>query len=157
MKAILTITLSLFFVVGYSQEVADEPDYSKILTTETEYNYITKGYKVMIESGLDAKSGYEWKDMFVYTSQNKAYQFDYKALLRTSGSKPELAGILVIAKSSGWGNTYYICIPNVTISPYMANYFTSIGAWDKTMLLEYFKSYSSLSTASVKYWIETYY
>lgn len=32
-------------------------------TTEEEYNYLTKGYKVQIESGLDMKKGYEFKDL----------------------------------------------------------------------------------------------
>ena len=32
-------------------------------TSEEEYNYITKGYKVQVETGLDMKAGYHFKDL----------------------------------------------------------------------------------------------
>ncbi len=32
-------------------------------TTETEYNYVTKGYKIQLESGLDMKKGYRFEDL----------------------------------------------------------------------------------------------
>ena len=35
-------------------------------TTMEEYNYITKGYKIMLESGLDLKEGYEIKDYYTH-------------------------------------------------------------------------------------------
>ena len=36
---------------------------AKAQTTLEEYNYITKGYKVQTDSGLDMKKGYELSDI----------------------------------------------------------------------------------------------
>ena len=50
-KATLILAAAFFSVTLFGQ------------TTEEEYNYLTKGYKVQIESGLDMKKGYEFKDL----------------------------------------------------------------------------------------------
>ena len=49
----------LIFLSGAARLYAQ----TTITTTEEEYNYITKGYKVQFESGLDMKKGYILKDM----------------------------------------------------------------------------------------------
>ncbi len=62
---LLLILLSLTYLKSYSQTISP--------TTIEEYNYITKGYKTMIESGLDMKKGYSFKDLGNYTSVLKHY------------------------------------------------------------------------------------
>ena len=52
MKVLATLLFSLFTVVLLAQV---EP------TTQEEYNYVTKGYKIQQESGLDMKKGYSIK------------------------------------------------------------------------------------------------
>jgi len=51
-KLLLSIALFASFNI-YGQSI------KTLGTTLEEYNYITKGYKVQIESGLDMKKGYD--------------------------------------------------------------------------------------------------
>lgn len=100
MKYILTAALLICFAATHAQDV---------VTTLEEYNYLTKGYKVQIESGLDMKKGYtftEGHSPIVYGN----YTFTFKPLVRESTN--ETAAILLIINSKAWGNnTYYFCIP----------------------------------------------
>lgn len=64
-------------------------------TTLEEYNYITKGYKIQQESGLDMKKGYILSDMTDFTSldfgqdENQGKRgMVFKGLIRNSESKP---------------------------------------------------------------------
>lgn len=59
-------------------------------TTQEEYNYITKGYKVQLESGLDMKKGYSFKDLgnSTVTSGYEKRTTEFKALLKEGQSKP---------------------------------------------------------------------
>lgn len=83
-------------------------------TTQEEYNYITKGYKVQIESGLDMKKGYTLTDLGDWglnsASEKRICQF--KALIREEQTKP--CAILMIYKRTDIKNgmTYYVCIPS---------------------------------------------
>lgn len=114
-------------------------------TTQEEYNYITKGYKIMLESGLDVKKGYLIIDVKDYTTSS--YTFSFKYLVREQPN--EVAAILVIAKSILWGNTYYVCIPNSTENMLYPQYTSVISAWDKSMLLEYHKAYEAIAHAKL--------
>ena len=49
-------------------------------TTMEEYNYMTKGYKIQVESGLDMKKGYYFEDMGDHKIGN--YVFNVKKLVR---------------------------------------------------------------------------
>jgi hypothetical protein len=79
----------------------------KAQTTMEEYNYVTKGYKVQIESGLDMKKGYEFQDLSQSTSgERKVF---VKKLIQTSTTN-RIAAYLLLYQFGD--NKQYICIPN---------------------------------------------
>jgi hypothetical protein len=78
-------------------------------TTLEEYNYVTKGYKVQVESGLDMKKGYEFTS--IDTVSTKIATAEMKILYRLKENKKELAAYLIIYNR--YGRTIeYICVPN---------------------------------------------
>lgn len=101
-------------------------------TTETEYNYITKGYKIQVSSGLDMKAGYSLEDIDIVTIGS--YTYEIKALIRTE--KQEIAALMVITKSSAWGNTYYFCIPHGN-NDLNQRYYNDLSLWDKAITTPY--------------------
>ncbi|WP_163398184.1 hypothetical protein [Flavobacterium fluviatile] len=94
-----------------------DPNYPA--TTAKEYNYLTKGLKIQLESGLDVIDGYELKDDGKIIVQNK-YVFTFSNLIEKSTG--DLKGVSVIMKSGGNTLTYYLCIPvnHLTYSNYYA-------------------------------------
>jgi hypothetical protein len=78
-------------------------------TTLEEYNYVTKGYKVQIESGLDMKKGYEFTS--IDTVSTKIATAEMKILFRLKENKKEIAAYLIVYKREG-RNVEYICIPH---------------------------------------------
>ena len=59
MKALWAGVLILSSIASFGQVAISVP----APTSEEEYNYLTKGYKVQIESGLDMKKGYALHNM----------------------------------------------------------------------------------------------
>lgn len=96
-KLLLTITIFLFSLTLMAQ------------TTEEEYNYITKGYKVQIESGLDMKKGYEMEKMDGASAGERRVEL-YK-LLRVVAGKKTIAAYMIIYNREGAANEY-LCLPN---------------------------------------------
>jgi hypothetical protein len=86
-------------------------------TTMEEYNYVTKGYKVQIESGLDMKQGYKFEDVTestLVTGDSSYKKTEFKALFRRDESAP--CAILCIFSDvlkNNLQNTDYICIPHL--------------------------------------------
>jgi hypothetical protein len=87
-------------------------------TTLEEYNYITKGYKIQMESGLDMKKGYYLQPLksVTYNANRVSRTFNFKNLVRIQGEK--ICAIMVeYIKSeqnihNRWENTVtYFCIP----------------------------------------------
>ena len=59
LKTFIFLTLMTFTLASYGQVyMMEEPK-----TTLEEFNYVTKGYKIQMESGLDMKRGYSVKDL----------------------------------------------------------------------------------------------
>ena len=144
MKGLIFLLLFVTAIAYGQKAIIDESQEPTVpVTTQEEYNYATKGYKLDIETGRDIKKGYTVTDIPnpYYSHQN--YSFNFKYLIRESTN--EIAAILVIAKSNIWGNVYHICIPNYTSSIYYQQYLNSIIAWDKTMLSEYYRAYGLLT------------
>ncbi len=77
-------------------------------TTVEEYNYLTKGYRIQIETGLDMKSGYTLQDAGTYKTSSRSCNF--KALIRKNTD--DLAGTLAIFHAAN-GAYYYFCIPTI--------------------------------------------
>jgi hypothetical protein len=61
-KSILLIILSCLCVVVWAQPM-QMVKASPNTTTIEEYNYVTKGYAIQLEAGLDMKKGYELRDL----------------------------------------------------------------------------------------------
>jgi hypothetical protein len=86
-------------------------------TTMEEYNYITKGYKVQLESGLDMKQGYKFEDVTestLVTGDSSYKKTEFKALFRRDESAP--CAILCVFSNvlkNDLQNTDYICIPHL--------------------------------------------
>lgn len=91
-------------------------------TTLEEYNYLTKGYKIQLESGLDMKRGYRIKDvgedfeiMYNTRFEGKKYikgftrKTTFKALYRDSERTP--CAILMICTRTDTKYLQYLCIP----------------------------------------------
>jgi hypothetical protein len=106
MKKILTFTLLFISFYSFSQNITVAP------TSIEEFNYLTKGYKVQIESGLDMKKGYSFKLLGTY--KQGARNFEFKGLYRDSENKP--CAILVVYAFEGYQTQYY-CIPSNDASP----------------------------------------
>ncbi|TRX34922.1 hypothetical protein [Flavobacterium restrictum] len=126
MKKILFSTVSIFMFCSFLSAQNSSP------TTETEYNYITKGYKVQISSGLDMKAGYEVID--ISTEKMGTYTYEIKALVRSE--KQEISSIMVITTSASWGNKYYFCIPHGDKN-LNQKYYNDLILWDKEITTPY--------------------
>jgi len=87
-------------------------------TTQEEYNYITKGYKVQIDSGLDMKKGYSFLDYGSsgLNSGSETRTCEFKGLVRQNQNKP--CAIMMIYRRTDIpnGQVYYICIPSANSS-----------------------------------------
>lgn len=94
-------------------------------TTLEEYNYVTKGYKVQLESGLDMKKGYRFEDVPSFSlkySNGQLRDMDFKALYRDSVRLP--VALLCIYNHPDSGPKEYICIPQFN---------SSKEIWDSTL------------------------
>jgi len=127
MKKTLLLLSFLFSVLGYAQR-----DLASAPTSEEEYNYVTKGYKVQVESGLDMKKGYDFDRLFEEKIGN--YRFEISILIRTV--QKEVAAIMVKTTSSVSGRTYYFCIPhgNPGLS---SRYQSAMAEWDSSITKAY--------------------
>jgi len=90
-------------------------------TTQEEYNYITKGYKIQIESGLDMKKGYSLYELHpsvLKWSNGETRNCYFKALFRDGESKP--CAIMMLYKRTDTTNQeHYFCIPTLNASDYI--------------------------------------
>ncbi len=111
--SILIISIEIFMTCNLNAQ-----------TTLEEYNYVTKGYKVQVESGLDMKKGYEIEDVDkISTSERKA---ELKVLYRIKNGTKEIAAYMIIY-SRDFRDTEYICIPNPkSEKDIMDNYWTQL-------------------------------
>lgn len=123
MKILLSLSLVYWTLSLHAQ--LDTSVIHAIPTTMEEYNYMTKGYKIQIESGLDMKKGYFFKDIGEHQIGN--YHFTIKNLVREN--LRQLAGTLIISSSDVTGKVYYSAIP-VNNPELMKLYASEIAKWD---------------------------
>lgn len=104
-------------------------------TTLEEYNYLTKGYKVQIESGLDMKDGYELKYAHTTTIRKKSFNraIEFKYLYRENDTIP--CALLLILTRTDTDYKDYLCIPssNSTIELWeksKKDFFASANNWN---------------------------
>lgn len=96
MKIFITTCITMLMLSAFGQ------------TTEEEYNYVTKGYKIQIESGLDMKKGYYFKDIKISEPNKSGIQKypQFKHLYREGEAFP-CATLMILSKSK------YLCIPHL--------------------------------------------
>ena len=77
-------------------------------TTLEEWNYITKGYKIQVESGLDMKKGYQI--VFDHKQNDGSIYCEFWTLLKVNRGIGEKVAIMVITNYDGG---HYYCIPKM--------------------------------------------
>ena len=102
MKKIKFLFLGLALLAA---QIINAQSCKDIPTTGEEYNYIVKGYKVQIESGLDMKKGYSLKDIIEDSYDGRIVVF--KELIK---EEKDLRAIMAIFTGRD-GITNYFCIP----------------------------------------------
>jgi hypothetical protein len=112
MKKTLTLLSMLIFLgVGSAQ------------TTQEEYNYLTKGYKIQVESGLDMKDGYTLKPIEINTNVawDRQRSTTFHGLYRDGDKTP--CAILMIYTRIDTRFTEHFCIPHTKSSILIWNQF----------------------------------
>lgn len=102
MKKILSLALLFVTFVTKSQ------------TTEEEYLYVTKGYKIQKESGLDMKAGYKLQlidNRFVTGKDGKGRDYTLYSLIRTKDNS--FACFILFYKNLDDKTEKYMCIPGI--------------------------------------------
>lgn len=109
-------------------------------TTIEEYNYVTKGYKIQLESGLDMKKGYrvEYLNEHTVTFTEKDKKIERKTtfygLYRNLEKSP--CALMLLYENNDSGQKKYMCIPH---------YNSSGEIWDA-----YFKDLINSTEAGLK-------
>lgn len=129
-------------------------------TTEEEYNWMTKGYEVMISSGLDMKKGYYFDDTQEESYYGKNYTCTYKFLRRDKDKS--LAGIIIVVKPNSTSmTTRYYGLPIGEWNPpskigdmempayylesqFMSKFLASLPTGDSSVGVDFYKSFWSL-------------
>ncbi len=128
-------TLVLLFLLASTSTLSGQLDSmltNATPTTVEEYKYLTKGYRIQVESGLDMKKGYDFENIGEY--KIGTYQFTIKNLIREADN--ELAGILIITYSTTSGITYYTGIP-INNPKLMDQYANDISKWHGPLMASY--------------------
>lgn len=112
------------------------------VTTEEEYNYMTKGYQIQMSGGLDMKKGYTLGT--TVSIKEGSYSFNFMPLQKV-GTDTTLVGYIVKAHSSVWGNNYYYGFPFGDVN-LLDKCFRDISALDGPMSQAFFKAYVKLQT-----------
>ena len=75
------------------------------ITTEEEYNYITKGYQIQLASGLDIKKGYAVGNEILFV--DGAYHITLIPIYKVVNNENVLVGYVCNALSKVWNKTYW--------------------------------------------------
>ena len=99
MKKVLVFILSMVSLTTFSQ------------TTLEEYNYVTKGYKIQQESGLDIKKGYSMVKIDEnYSTDRRATLYKFNKLVTTK-EKARTVAYMIEYEKKGKPKEYY-CVPH---------------------------------------------
>jgi len=119
-------------------------------TTLEEFNYITKGYQIQIESGLDTKSGYTIQDIgdWGITYDDFARKAQFKLLYKEDNNVPQ--AIIMILYRTDTDTKAYVCIPSFSseleIWEKAFDHFSEITAeWDEVGVAYYWGTLRMLS------------
>lgn len=138
----------LLFVSAFSfaQSAKWEPaeELGPNATTDKEYNYLTVGLKVQIESGLDIINGYALDPFISMNTGN--YIFDISHLKRTEDSR--IKAVSIVVRSLVDKKKYYLCVP-VLNQNLMGKYMTEVGKMDLLMARNFSLAMSTVYAAEV--------
>ncbi|HPD25062.1 MAG TPA: hypothetical protein P5312_08565 [Bacteroidales bacterium] len=138
MKKTIILTLAIALTTLFSTATFGQ-------TTLEEYNYVTKGYKVQLESGLDMKKGYELENVDEATAGERTVTL--KKLIKVSANQKKTVAYMLTYKK-GSGATQYICIPhpssdNEILDLYWEALYNGEGDWSfRLQLMAYVLSRS---------------
>lgn len=125
------IILAIVFITSlsaFAQQGQWDAPLPETATTVKEYNYLTKGLKIQLESGLDVIDGYS-----LLRGENKKlgnYNFNAQYLYKKSENKIKAMSIIITSNVSG--KTYYLCVPYQN-KQLLVEYWNSINVFDETM------------------------
>ena len=134
----ITITLLLISAltsVSFSQ-------IKTAVTTEEEYNYMTKGYRMQLEGGLDMKKGY-----IIGTESTinvGTYNFKFIPLFKVVGAENILIGYICKAVSTTWNNVYWYGFP-IGDKDLLNRTFAGINTLDEPMTTAFFLAYAQFN------------
>jgi hypothetical protein len=156
---ILAMTYLVMTVFPVLQAQYDSA-YSLIEETKTtieEYNYVTKGYKIQLESGLDMKRGYSVKDLSTYRVSPR--QVELKVLFKNPEGHDDLqdsvtllnrrvVAYMLLYKKDGLPDEY-ICIPHPNSDQSVKKLFwnslynsSMMSASERLQIISYIMSFS---------------
>lgn len=109
-KCVLVVVVFLMTITVFSQD-------NRSITTIEEFNYITKGYAIQLESGLDMKRGYKLKTKLKHSSTfGKKRTTEFYDLFKDGSERP--VAIMVVFFMDELPNAKsYFCIPGFHSEP----------------------------------------
>lgn len=132
MKKIILAILFLTSLSAFSQQYAWDKPLDDNATTLKEYNYLTKGLKIQLESGLDVIAGYTLQRL--HNEKIGNYNFEVKALIYQQSNKCKAISVVITSTVSV--KSYYICIPQSNTQLTLA-YWDSINYLDESLSKSY--------------------
>jgi hypothetical protein len=97
-KTFLFLTL-LVSLISFSQEK----------TTNEEYNYLTEGYKISLETGADFKKGYELQKF--EEDSYYAYKITYYLFIHSESKKTKAILITIVKDKDKKDKEEFLCLP----------------------------------------------
>lgn len=103
----ITLLLLLISASVFSQSQVWNAPLPADATTEKEYNYLTKGMKIQLESGLDIIDGY----VLTECSNDKSgdYNFHVQYLIHKSTNRFKALSVVITSVSTG--KKIFLCVP----------------------------------------------
>ena len=118
-------------------------------TTQEEYNYVSKGYKIQVESGLDMKKGYK-----IVETERMLDDVQVKFLFRESDKT--LAATIIVWHAKFFNKDYYVCLPNSKASKELwQSFYISMNELGGAAQTEIYKIIAALYASSIDKLIQT--
>ena len=136
MKKILVLATLFVAIASFGQEAVKDSLISLEPTTKDEYNYITKGYKIQKESGLDMKKGYSFGSLSKTTAGK--YKIEVWKLYKHKENSIMIPKAIMLIVN----NAMYFCIP-IENNELMNEYYRELQKYDST-----FNQAISIATAN---------
>lgn len=141
MKKISTTLLLVAFLTSFS---FSQNSNNSSRTTEEEYNYMSKGYQVQINDGLDMKKGYSTGKQIIIIEDN--YIFKFIPLTKNAYKENILVGYIVNIsfKNAFLTKDYWCCLP-LGNKKLLDQTYNSIYKLDNQMIFNFFKAYAEFN------------